>query len=216
MKDIIFLIDFDKTIALKDSTDELMRMYDEKLLKEYQTMFRQGKLRVRDYLKGLVESLDISKEEYSRNIAKNIELDPYFKEFLELNYEIRVVSAGAYENILPIFEKKKIEIPLEHIYSNKINFTDNGIKVTFPHDIDEASDGICKSFIIKKYKEEYKTVIFIGDGSSDIACARYADILFAKKGYKLEKYCDENKIVHFKYENFQEIINKLETLNLSF
>lgn len=107
MKDIIFLIDFDKTIALKDSTDELMRMYDEKLLKEYQTMFRQGKLRVRDYLKGLVESLDISKEEYSRNIAKNIELDPYFKEFLELNYEIRVVSAGAYENILPIFEKKK-------------------------------------------------------------------------------------------------------------
>ncbi|MBZ4682641.1 MAG: 2-hydroxy-3-keto-5-methylthiopentenyl-phosphate phosphatase [Fusobacteriaceae bacterium] len=211
MKEKIFLVDFDKTITLNDSTDELLKQYNKELVYEYQRKFKEGKLRVRDYIKGLVESLDIDEEEYKKNVVKNVEIDPYFKDFLDyINYNIRVVSAGAYENILPNFEKNKIDIPIEHIYSNKVNFTNDGIKVTFPHDVNEAFEGICKRSIVEKYKKEYEKVIFIGDGSSDILCVSSADYVFAKIGHNLEKYCDENNIKHFKYNNFKDIIEILK------
>ena len=65
MKDLIFLVDFDRTITMNDSTDELMNQYNPQMVEEYQKSFRRGDLRVREYIKGLLESLKITKDEYN-------------------------------------------------------------------------------------------------------------------------------------------------------
>ncbi len=106
MKDLIFLVDFDRTITMNDSTDELMNQYNPQMVEEYQKSFRRGDLRVREYIKGLLESLKITKDEYKEAVTKNLIIDPDFKKFIELGYEMRIVSAGTYENILPNFEKE--------------------------------------------------------------------------------------------------------------
>lgn len=206
MKDIMFLVDFDRTITLNDSTDELLRQYNPQLVDEYQKKFRNGELRVREYIKGLLESLDISEEEYADAVSKNLIIDPSFKEFISLGYEIRVVSAGTYENIVPNFQKEAIDIPLEHIYSNKLTFNENGIHISFPHDNEDSDEGICKKTILIKYKQSYKKVYFIGDGYSDIGAASKADFVFAKKGRYLEKFCHEKGINYFVYNTFSDII----------
>ena len=54
MKDLIFLVDFDRTITMNDSTDELMNQYNPQMVEEYQKSFRRGDLRVREYIKGLL------------------------------------------------------------------------------------------------------------------------------------------------------------------
>ena len=82
MKDLIFLVDFDRTITMNDSTDELMNQYKPQMVEEYQKSFRRGDLRVREYIKGLLESLKITKDEYKEAVTKNLIIDPDFKKFI--------------------------------------------------------------------------------------------------------------------------------------
>ncbi len=206
MKDLIFLIDFDRTITMNDSTDELMKIHNEELMLDYQNRFRRKEIRVRDYIKGLLESLRLTKEVYSEDVSKNVIVDKYFNDFLNLKYDVKVVSAGAYENILPVFEKNNIKIEEKDIYSNKIEFDGDKLTVTFPHDNNDSFEGICKKSILLKYKKLYKTVVFIGDGYSDIPASKEADILFAKEGRSLEKYCLKNNMVYTPYKDFSDII----------
>lgn len=206
MKDLIFLVDFDRTITLNDSTDELMNQFNPQLVEEYQGKFRRGELRVREYIKGLLESLKLTKEDYEKAVSRNLQIDPDFKKFIELGYEMRIVSAGTYENILPNFQKEGIDIPLEHIYSNKLTFREDNIEITFPYDNEDSDEGICKKTILLKYKQKYKKVFFIGDGYSDIGAASKADFVFAKRGRYLEKYCLEKGIDVFVYDTFHDII----------
>ena len=187
MKDLIFLVDFDRTITLNDSTDELMNQFNPQLVEEYQAKFRRGELRVREYIKGLLESLKLTKEDYEKAVSKNLQIDPDFKKFIELGYEMRVVSAGTYENILPNFQKEGIDIPLEHIYSNKLTFREDNIEISFPYDNEDSDEGICKKTILLKYKQKYKKVLFLGDAYSDIGAASKADFVFAKTRRYLEK-----------------------------
>ncbi len=206
MKDYIFLIDFDKTITKTDSTDTIMEIYNEKLLREYQSQFRKGKMNIKEYLSGLLSNLNMDINEYQKVIAERVEIDNNFLEFLKLGYDFRIVSAGTYQNIFPILKKYNIKIEKKNIYSNEAIFENKKIRVEFPYDVEDCFEGVCKKTILQSYKKKYKKVIFIGDGSSDISVSDYADILFAKKGYKLEKYCIENKIKYEPYANFIDII----------
>lgn len=213
MKDLIFLVDFDRTITLNDSTDELMNQFNPQLVEEYQGKFRRGELRVREYIKGLLESLKLTKEDYEKAVSRNLQIDPDFKKFIELGYEMRIVSAGTYENILPNFQKEGIDIPLEHIYSNKLTFREDNIEISFPYDNEDSDEGICKKTILLKYKQKYKKVFFIGDGYSDIGAASKADFVFAKRGRYLEKYCLEKGIDVFVYDTFHDIIEYVKKNN---
>ena len=93
------------------------------------------------------------------------------------------------------------------IISNKLEFTNEGIKLTFPYDKDDCDEGISKKAIVETYKERYKKVYFIGDGYSDIDAASKADFVFAKKGRYLEKFCNDNSIEFLSYETFADIID---------
>jgi 2,3-diketo-5-methylthio-1-phosphopentane phosphatase len=202
----IFLIDFDKTISFKDSTDTLMEAHNYELLMDYQRLFRAKKLRVREYLKGLLESLNMDEATYMDEVSKNLPLDPHFKEFVGLGHDFRIVSAGTYFNIIPNLKKEGILVPREHIYSNDIAFkSDGSLEVFFPHENGDSRDGICKRTVVEKYKKIYDQVIFIGDGVSDFDCADVADFVFAKVGLRLANYCEENNIPYIPYESFKDI-----------
>lgn len=55
-------------------------------------------------------------------------------------------------------------------------------------------------------------IVFIGDGVSDLPAAREADVLFARKGLRLEEYCQENDISYIPFETFADI--KREILSI--
>jgi hypothetical protein len=48
-------------------------------------------------------------------------------------------------------------------------------------------------------------IIFVGDGVSDLAAAREADVLFARRGLRLEEYCRESHIPHISFDTFKDI-----------
>ena len=88
----IFLIDFDCTITHNDTTDELLKIYNPKLLEEYQEKFRNGELTVKKYLWDLITSLNINEEEYKKSVAKNVIVDKYFREFTELGEKFGIIN----------------------------------------------------------------------------------------------------------------------------
>lgn len=212
MKRVIFLIDFDRTITMNDSTDELMKIHNPELLNEYQEKFRNGLLTVKEYISGLVKSLKLTKEAYENDVCKNVVVDDYFIEFLKLGLETRVVSAGTYQNIIPVLKKKKIDYPAKHIYSNNLKFTKDRIEIEFPHGTSDSTEGICKASIVQKYKQQYDFVVFIGDGYSDIEASKWADIVFAKEGKSLERYLKQQGKSYYPYKNFKNIINTLDEI----
>ncbi len=204
MKKRIFLVDFDRTITDRDTTDALLERHNPILLSETQRVFRKGEVDIKGYLSILVESLSMTEKEYEDEISIGIEIDSFFKIFFQNVNDLRIVSAGTHHNVLSNFKKAGINFPKEHIYSNTLKFHDNKIKVEFP-DIN-SFEGICKKRIVEKYKKEYEEVIFIGDGSSDYHGASKAHRVFAKTGLRLEEYCLENKIEYTPYESFKDII----------
>lgn len=48
-------------------------------------------------------------------------------------------------------------------------------------------------------------IVFVGDGVSDLAAAREADVLFARRGMRLEEYCRESRIPHVSFDTFKDI-----------
>lgn len=57
---------------------------------------------------------------------------------------------------------------------------------------------------------EIPLIIFIGDGVSDLTAAREADILFARKGLKLEEYCKLNQIPYIPFETFADVKKEVQ------
>lgn len=55
-------------------------------------------------------------------------------------------------------------------------------------------------------------IVFIGDGVSDLPAANQADVLFARRGLRLEEYCQENDIPYVPFDTFEDIKNKLEDI----
>lgn len=52
-------------------------------------------------------------------------------------------------------------------------------------------------------------IVFIGDGVSDLPAARQADVLFARRGLRLEEYCIENGIAYAPFDTFADIQREL-------
>ena len=56
-------------------------------------------------------------------------------------------------------------------------------------------------------------IVFIGDGVSDLAAAREADVLFARRGLRLEEYCLEHKIAYTPFDTFADIKREIEAIS---
>lgn len=61
--------------------------------------------------------------------------------------------------------------------------------------------------------DEIPLIVFIGDGVSDLAAAREADVLFARSGLRLEEYCLEHNIPHIPFVTFADIKREIEALS---
>ena len=55
-------------------------------------------------------------------------------------------------------------------------------------------------------------IVFIGDGVSDLPAANQADVLFARRGLRLEEYCHENDIPYIPFDTFADIQSKLQEI----
>ena len=212
---IKIFVDFDGTIAKKDVGDHLfMEFGDTEIINEIANRWIAGEISSATFWEELFESLpDIHKSDMDR-FLKEMEIEDGFKEFLQLcednNIELTVLSDGLdyyIDNILSDNDLSHLKV-----YTNKLQFTENNRMIpSFPHMDEECKIcANCKRNHILNNSSDDDITIYIGDGLSDTCPVQYTDFIFAKRS--LLKFCENNRISYYPFNNFYDVIPKVEKL----
>jgi 2,3-diketo-5-methylthio-1-phosphopentane phosphatase len=148
-----------------------------------------------------------------------LEIDPDFRTFHEFcvnnSIPFNVISAG----LKPVL-RRVLDHFIGEEMSGKINIVANDAQVDEQNhwravwlhaDTDLGHD---KALSLQDYKATaamesdngtIPLIVFIGDGVSDLPAARESDVLFARRGLKLEEYCIENKLEYIPFDTFADI-----------
>ena len=208
-KKSIFLIDFDITISKKDSTDVLLETHQPEFKKELRKRYRAGEFSIREFIKNGLGSLNITKEQYIKTLQENVPIDETFINFAKSGIKFKIVSAGARLNVQGTLSKYGINLPDSEVISNDLKFGGthkNEITVENPFLDREGYYGVDKKEAVENYKKQGYTTYFVGDGPSDYKALEVADFAFVRKGTRAVKFCQENGIDFFEFDNFNEIL----------
>ncbi|PGH07770.1 hypothetical protein AJ79_06158 [Helicocarpus griseus UAMH5409] len=224
---IIFFSDFDGTITLKDSNDFMTDNlgYGAEKRRQGNLDVLENKVTFREAFRDMLDSVDTPFDECIRILLDNMELDPHFREFYdwanEHNVPIVILSSGMVPIIHSLLvkllghEPDNIQIVANQVGSRNgkdIN-TKGGWEIVYH---DDSHFGHDKSLEIKPYaalpKEERPTLLYAGDGVSDLSAASETDLLFAKKGKDLVAYCQREGIPFTVFENWSTILEETKRM----
>lgn len=214
-------VDFDGTIFMQDTGHILFNAFgcgtEQREILDQQ--IKSGERSFRDVSEEMWGSLNVPFTDGFEAMKDALDIDRDFKTFHDfcLNNKIpfNVISAGlkpVLRSVLDHFLGVEAASNID-IVANDANISEDGSswKVVWRHDNELGHD---KALSINEYKDQAKLesedgtipmIIFIGDGVSDLAAAREADVLFARRGLALEEYCIKHKIAYIPYDTFADI-----------
>ncbi len=208
-------IDFDGTITRKDTGDAVFTKFGEtETVKKVIEDLLSDKISAKDCWLKLCESVDsINKQELDEFILQ-IEIDNTFHSFVEYcnkhNFQLFILSDGFDYYIDLILGREK----LDHlkVYSNQLILNkENKLTPLFPYyDSGCTTSANCKRNHIINNSSDDEYTVFIGDGNSDKYTVHFCDFIFAKDD--LLKYCEKERITYFPFNDFKDVIERIETL----
>ncbi|KIV90884.1 hypothetical protein PV10_05488 [Exophiala mesophila] len=218
---IICFSDFDGTIFMQDTGHTLFDNFgcgaERRATLAHQ--METGERTFREVSDELYASLDVPFEDGFEVMKSALEIDPDFQSFHEFcvnnNIPFNVISAGlkpVLRRVLDHFIGQDMSQHIE-IVANDAKIADDGSKweAVWRHDTDLGHD---KAQSINEYRQSaaleadngtIPLIVFIGDGVSDLPAAREADVLFARRGLRLEEYCVEHNIPFIPFDTFADI-----------
>jgi 2,3-diketo-5-methylthio-1-phosphopentane phosphatase len=187
---------------------------------------KSGERSFRDVSEEMWGSLNVPFEDGFEVMEKTLEIDPDFQHFHQFcvknNIPFNVISAGLKPILRKVLDSFLGEEQSKHIeiVANDAKIADDGSewKPVWRHDTELGHD---KALSIAEAREEAELtcedgtiplIVFIGDGVSDLPAARQADVLFARRGLRLEEYCVENKISYIPFDTFADIETEVKKI----
>ncbi|MBF7685093.1 MtnX-like HAD-IB family phosphatase [Acinetobacter sp. B10A] len=204
------LCDFDGTISLQDTTDELLEHFADDGWQDIEELWEQGQIGSKECMQRQIALLNVSKQDLEA-FVQNIKIDESFIEFVKLTkyygIPLTIVSDGLDQVIRCVLAKYNLmHVP---VIANQLQqVSDTRWQLAFPNASKtcNSQSGTCKCKVSKQH-QQYKTIL-IGDGRSDFCLSERADYVYAKTS--LLKHCQKNKISHVAFHRFDEISASLE------
>ena len=225
----IVFTDWDGTVTLQDSNDYLTENigFGRPKRLEINDDILDGKISFRDGFRQMLDSITTPFPECIDYLLKHIQLDPGFKEFYQWcaaeGIPVIVVSSGMKPIIYALLKNlvgeeaiKNIEIMSNDVAENPS--APGGWEIVYK---DPESDfGHDKSKSIREYlvKHGYTDasklplMFYCGDGVSDLSAAKETNLLFAKHGKDLIKYCIREGIPYTEFNSFADIFAKTKAI----
>ncbi|ENU79738.1 hypothetical protein F975_02367 [Acinetobacter sp. ANC 3789] len=206
------LCDFDGTISLNDTTDQLLETFAKPGWVEIEQEWEQGKIGSKICMQRQIELLDMSKNELYQCLD-NIEIDTGFIDFVNMTtahkIPLTIVSDGM-DVVIKYILKKYDLAHLPIIANHLVQVSERNWKLEFPNTNPRciSQSGTCKCKVAEQHFQEQ--IILIGDGRSDFCLAETADYVFAKKS--LINHCIGKSIEHTAFKSFIEIQEQLVQL----
>ena len=173
----------------------------------------------RDVSEEMWGSLDVPFNDGFEVMKDALDIDVDFQAFhrfcIANNIPFNVISAGLKPVLRRVLDHFLGEEESQHIdiVANDASISSDGSewKPLWLHDCPLGHD---KAKSINDYKSTARLesddgtiplIVFIGDGVSDLPAAREADVLFARRGLRLEEYCIENNLAYIPFDTFADI-----------
>ncbi len=214
--DVKIFVDFDGTITLKDvGASFFLEFGDKEKVWDIIRKIRSLEMTAAEGWSALFATLDTISEEELAQFVLNFEIDDTFPSFLnyisEKNFEIYVVSDGFDFYIERILNREGIT-NLKY-FSNSLIFSPGADRPepVFPYKDEECRKcAFCKRNKVIELSSDDDITVYIGNGSSDVCASQYCDYIFAKDA--LLRYCETNRITYYPFDNFGQVISKLEKI----
>ena len=186
--------DFDNTVTVFDVLDDILELFSvNQDWVRLENAWRAGRIGSLECLKGQLRSVRATEEALATYLS-TVPIDPHFKRlvalFKEHGVEPVIVSDGFSFFIQEILKHHKITGLT--VYSNAIRFAGGRLVPSFPFANGCPQCAHCKKQHLLNGHVGGRTIIYIGDGRSDICPARHADLVFAKGS--LLDYCRQSEI----------------------
>jgi 2-hydroxy-3-keto-5-methylthiopentenyl-1-phosphate phosphatase len=209
-------LDFDGTVTEEDVSFLLLDTYVGSVWREYLEEYMSGKISVGAFNKKVFGMMKADRKTMTDLVLNSdrVRIRPGFQEFLDYcarkDYKVVIVSNGLTFYIEAILEKLGIN-GLE-IHSAENVFFSGGMKVRYlGPDGKELEAGFKEAYTDMLCGEGY-SVIYLGNGTSDIYPSRKAKCVFATAD--LLERCKEENLKCYPFNDFHDVISVLETLDL--
>ncbi|KAJ6109342.1 Pdp3-interacting factor 1 [Penicillium sp. IBT 16267x] len=226
---IIIFSDFDGTICMQDTGHILVDNHGcgtaarAKLEEE----IKMGTRSFREVSEDMWASLHVPFDDGFIVMEKTIEMDSGFREFHQYcvanGFPFNVISAGlkpVLRRVLDTYLGAEEAASIDIVANDAVIKPDGSEwKPIWRHNNDLGHD---KALSVNEARaaaqaqcepDEMPLIVFIGDGVSDLPAAREADVLFARRGLRLEEYCIENGITYTPFDTFADIKREIERLS---
>lgn len=230
---VIFFTDFDGTITLQDTNDFITDNYGMgyPARRKLMELILDGTLTFRDAFQRMLDTWNVPFQRVLDILRQNIQLDPHFKEFVVWARANQVPVVVLSSGMAPVLREllthflgddlvKDIEIIANGTQTrppgNSLDKAD-GWTISFH---DDSGFGHDKSLTIRPYataiaqmpESERPTLLYAGDGVSDLSAARETDLLFAKEGMDLITYCEREGIPFTIFESWATILEETKDI----
>lgn len=205
--------DFDNTITPFDVIDDIVERFSaSQRWRQIEEDWKSGKIGSKECLEGQFKEVRVKKDAFIRYL-KTIKIDDYFPKILKLLKEQGVSTAIVSDSFSFIIDYilKNNGIKGIKVYSNKLRFDKDKFILEFPHFNKRCPKcANCKKDHLSNHSIADKTLIYIGDGLSDICPAKQADIVFAKAN--LLDHFKKQKKKYIEFDTLAVIYNHFKEL----
>jgi 2-hydroxy-3-keto-5-methylthiopentenyl-1-phosphate phosphatase len=210
---ILVQCDFDGTVTEEDTSFFLLDAFAQgdwrRLLREY----KAHKISVGEFNTKAFAMVEADKPTLLGALKGEVKVRAGLHELVnycrEKGIRMVIVSNGLdfyVEAILKDLELKNIEM-----HAAQASFHPEGMRVHYVGpDGQRLDDGVKEAYTQSFLKLGYK-VVYIGNGDSDVAPAKYAHHVFATGD--LLAYCRENNLNYKPFENFMDVVRDLEQMS---
>lgn len=201
-----FIFDFDGTISPNDMGHVIFNAFADPSWREIDEEWIRGEIPTSARARRQFQLVRAGREELLELIARQ-RVDPGFAplvaELRARGIEPRVVSDGFDIYVRPMLAGAGLaDVAFQ---SNRLTFRDGSIELEFPHERpDHDPRGGWKAGVVRAAQRGgRRRVAYAGDGFSDLAAARLADLLFARD--RLAVHCDGERIAYHAFSDMRDI-----------
>lgn len=199
------ICDFDGTVTEVDVGHQVYVHFGDERWREVNQRWRRGEISSKDCLIGEYSFVDASEQEVREFILK-MKIDPGLIDLVATcrnnDIPLAIASDGFDFYINAMLEKHGLS-DLE-VFCNRMRFNGRKVELSFPYyDKGCGVCGNCKKLHVQKYKDDSRTIIYIGDGLSDRFAARASDVVFAKS--ELRDYLMQNNVDFISFTDMSDV-----------
>ncbi len=209
---IVVQCEFDETVTAGDLSFGLREAFAPDGWTAMEQDFLDGRSSPEENNAKQFKLIKVSNRDIEDFILGNVVLRPEFGEFVEycrgVGLKLVIVSCGLdiyIDMILKLLDLEELEV-----HAGKATVGPNGIEVLYSDpDGGRIGSGLKEGYV-NHYKQAGHTVVYVGQGLSDISPAEAADYVIARSS--LAEHLTEQGRPYHRFDTFQDVGKRLEEI----